>query len=83
MVDELVGNAYDHTPRPSWLRVTRELRGLLVEVVDEDPSVERVAAGGGHGLQLVEQLSLGWGVRATEPGKTVWALVPAQLFREH
>jgi anti-sigma regulatory factor (Ser/Thr protein kinase) len=82
VVDELVGNAYDHTAGPSALRVTRERRGLLVEVSDDDPSIERVAAGCGHGLQLVEQLSLGWGVRATGPGKTVWALVPAQLFRE-
>jgi anti-sigma regulatory factor (Ser/Thr protein kinase) len=82
VVDELVGNAYDHTTRPWRLRVTRELRGLLVEVADHDPAIERVATGGGHGLRLVDQLSLGWGVRATEQGKTVWALVPAQLFHE-
>jgi anti-sigma regulatory factor (Ser/Thr protein kinase) len=83
VVDELVGNAYEHAHRPRWLRVTRERRGLLVEVSDDEATVDRVAAGGGHGLRLVDQLSLGWGVRATEPGKTVWALVPAQLFREH
>src|SRR5438093_1813772 len=41
VVDELVGNAYRHTPRPSGLRVTRERRGLLVEVADDDPATER------------------------------------------
>jgi anti-sigma regulatory factor (Ser/Thr protein kinase) len=83
VVDELVSNAYEHTDRPWRLRVTRERRGLLVEVSDADARIGRVAAGGGHGLRLVGQLSHGWGVRATAPGKTVWALVPAQLFREH
>ncbi|UOX91807.1 ATP-binding protein [Amycolatopsis sp. FBCC-B4732] len=81
VVDELVGNAYRHTGRPSLLRVTREQRGLLVEVSDEDPAIERVAAGGGHGLRLIDELSHGWGVRATASGKVVWALVPVHLLR--
>ncbi|RSD09612.1 ATP-binding protein [Amycolatopsis eburnea] len=81
VVDELVGNAYAHTGRPSRLWVTRERRGLLVEVADEDPAIERVAAGSGHGLRLVGQLSHGWGVRACPPGKIVWALVPVGPFR--
>ncbi|WP_370963118.1 ATP-binding protein [Amycolatopsis sp. cg9] len=81
VVDELVGNAYRHTGRPSRLWITRERRGLLVEVSDEDPAIERVAAGNGHGLRLIDQLSHGWGVRATAAGKVVWALVPVRLFR--
>ncbi|MBE1494582.1 hypothetical protein H4696_001682 [Amycolatopsis lexingtonensis] len=81
VVDELVGNAYAHTGRPSRLWITRERRGLLVEVSDEDPAIERVAAGNGHGLRLVSQLSHGWGVRGGAAGKTVWALVPVRLFR--
>ncbi|WP_290056203.1 ATP-binding protein [Amycolatopsis solani] len=80
VVDELVGNAYRHTGQPARLRITRERRGLLVEVSDGDPSIERVAAGNGHGLRLIDQLSQGWGVRATAPGKVVWALVPVHLF---
>ncbi|GAB3144819.1 ATP-binding protein [Amycolatopsis sp. NPDC004378] len=82
VVDELVGNAYRHSAAPSRLRVTREPRGLLVEVADGDDSVEQVASGDGHGLRLVDQLSNAWGVRATREGKVVWALVPVHLFRE-
>ena len=81
VVDELVGNAYRHTARPSWLRVTRQRGGLLVEVSDEDATIGKVAAGGGYGLRLVDQLSHGWGVRVTERGKVVWAMVPTRMFR--
>jgi anti-sigma regulatory factor (Ser/Thr protein kinase) len=80
VVDELVGNAYRHTARPAWLRVTRQRGALLVEVSDGDTSIEQVSAGGGHGLRLVEQLSHGWGVRLTGTGKVVWARVPTQVF---
>ncbi|MEV6872431.1 ATP-binding protein [Amycolatopsis sp. NPDC051128] len=82
VVDELVGNAYRHTARPSGLRVTRERRGMLVEVADDDAAIGRVSVGGGHGLKLVGRLSVHWGVRAAAPGKVVWALVPGYLFRE-
>jgi anti-sigma regulatory factor (Ser/Thr protein kinase) len=33
---------------------------------------------GGRGLVLVDALSANWGVRPRDPGKTVWAHLPAQ-----
>ena len=33
----------------------------------------------GRGLQIIETLSLQWGVRAVEDGKQVWAVIPYPL----
>lgn len=81
VIDELVGNAYRHTAAARELHVTRTGENLMVEVSDHDPDVAAVRTGPGrHGLRLVGQLSLDWGVRADSDGKVVWALVPIRLF---
>ncbi|OOC03244.1 PAS sensor protein [Amycolatopsis azurea DSM 43854] len=86
VIDELVSNAYRHTDEPGELRVNRHVRSFMVEVSDDDPDLEalRSASGSAHyGLRLIHQLSLDWGFREEPTGKTVWALVPAQLYYEH
>ncbi|MEV7548752.1 ATP-binding protein [Amycolatopsis sp. NPDC089917] len=85
VVDELVSNAYRHTDRPGELRVNRQVRSFLVEVSDDEPDVEALrspAENAGYGLRLIHHLSLDWGFRREPTGKTVWALVPAQLYYE-
>ncbi|GLY44481.1 hypothetical protein Amsp01_105040 [Amycolatopsis sp. NBRC 101858] len=84
MIDELVGNAYQHTTAVHELRVTRAAEHLLVEVHDADPDVTPVRAGGPgsgrFGLRLVDQLTVDWGARTDSVGKVVWALVPFRIF---
>ncbi|WP_410660562.1 ATP-binding protein [Amycolatopsis sp. lyj-112] len=82
VIDELVSNAYRHTAAPGDLRITRRLRGFMVEVSDGDPDLRSASAAQHHGLRLVGQLSRDWGFRAEPTGKTVWALVPAQMYYE-
>ncbi|MFC3453749.1 ATP-binding protein [Amycolatopsis speibonae] len=85
VIDELVSNAYRHTDGPGELRVNRHVRSFMVEVSDDDPDLEalRSAPESTHyGLRLITQLSLDWGFRGERAGKTVWALVPAQLYYE-
>lgn len=84
MIDELVGNAYQHATAVRELRVTRAAGNVLVEVSDCDPDITSVresrTESGGYGLRLVSQLSLDWGARADSDGKVVWALVPTTVF---
>ncbi|OXM55013.1 ATP-binding protein [Amycolatopsis alba] len=83
VVDELVSNAYRHTDGPVELRVNRQVRSFLVEVADDDPDLEALRSTletARYGLRLVGQLSLDWGFRGEQAGKTVWALVPAQQY---
>lgn len=84
VIDELVGNAYQHATAVRELRVTRKAGNLLVEVSDHDPDVtslhESRPESTCYGLRLVDQLSLDWGVRADDAGKVVWALVPITVF---
>lgn len=80
VVDELVTNAIEHAGRCVGLRISGVGGGRLrVEVDDPSPS----PPGPGRGMQIVESLSVGWGVRERqdvsarlEPqdptGKTVW-----------
>ncbi|MFK0244139.1 ATP-binding protein [Amycolatopsis azurea] len=89
VLDELVTNAYRHTTTPGELRVTRKTRGILIEITDNDPDVERLKAraedrsgSGYHGLRLVGHLSLEWGAQPEDTGKVVWALVPATMYYE-
>ncbi len=85
VIDELVSNAYRHTIGAGELRVTRSLRGLMIEVTDDDPDLDplRSAPATTHyGLRLAGQLSLDWGFRAERTGKAVWALVPLRLCNE-
>lgn len=84
VIDELVGNAYQHSTAVRELRVTRTAENLLIEVGDADPDVTSVRVcrpgSGRYGLRLVGQLSVNWGVRAAGEGKVVWALVPIKMF---
>ncbi|VVJ17700.1 Uncharacterised protein [Amycolatopsis camponoti] len=84
VIDELVGNAYQHASAVRDLHVARTAENLLVEVGDGDRDVTAVracrAGSGRFGLRLVGQLSLEWGVRADRDGKVVWALVPIREF---
>ncbi|MEU8773267.1 ATP-binding protein [Streptomyces sp. NPDC048606] len=82
LVSELVTNACLHADGPREL-VLRHAPGLLrLEVRDDGPEPpRRRPAGergrpGGHGLVLLDRLTVGWGVEAADPsGKTVWAAV--------
>ncbi|TWD13142.1 hypothetical protein FB570_11969 [Streptomyces sp. T12] len=80
VVSELVMNATVHAGGADALRLHRQRTVLRVEVEDsggEEPLVRPYHAGrtGGHGLFIVQRLSLDWGVRrlSDRPGKTVWA----------
>ncbi|MGW5049523.1 ATP-binding protein [Actinokineospora sp. NPDC004072] len=81
VVTELVGNAYEHAQRPSRLRLVRlgPVPGpLRVEVDDASaaqPAIGRSRFGDirGRGLNIVDALSVAWGVDRKPPGKTVWA----------
>ncbi|GAB3147809.1 ATP-binding protein [Amycolatopsis stemonae] len=82
VVTELATNAYEHgtglvtvtaeaTPRPC---------SALLEVHDEGEDApvagnRAPVSGRGRGLVLVRDLSRAWGVRAADPGKTVWARI--------
>ncbi|KFZ80348.1 PAS/PAC sensor protein [Amycolatopsis sp. MJM2582] len=85
VVDELVANAYVHATNPGELRVTRQSRGILVEVTDDQADAGDLgpeSCRDTHGLRLVGHLSLEWGVRPEQAGKVVWALVPVQTYYE-
>lgn len=79
VVEELVTNAYRHTPSPRRLRISRSQCAVRVEVSDGEsarpglypPSGTRV---GGRGMALVRGLSRAWGVLPdVQGGKVVWA----------
>lgn len=53
---------------------------LHIELEDRgrsfDPSLDRDAAEGGFGLQIVAALADEWGIEDTDDGVRVWAIVP-------
>jgi hypothetical protein len=82
VVSELVTNACLHGGGPKELRLQRAPKHLRIEVTDGgsgDPAPRtphRAGRPGGHGMFIVQRLSLDWGVvRALDggTGKTVWA----------
>ncbi|MYT22580.1 ATP-binding protein [Streptomyces sp. SID7760] len=88
LVSELVGNACLHAVGPRELVLRRGAARLRIEVGDgspEHPRRRRTAATGlpgGHGLLILERLTLSWGSdpRADgRTGKTVWAEVALPL----
>jgi hypothetical protein len=87
VLGELVANAYQHTTTPRRLRVFREGCSVHVEVTDGDPAEPRLLPSSptrpsGHGLLIVDELCLEWGVRPAldgGPGKTVWAVLAGHL----
>jgi hypothetical protein len=83
IVSELTTNALQHVTEPFSLAMTRSRQRLVVAVHDpsrQEPILRppRQTAGYGRGMQLIDRLSLAWGVRLVHAdGKTVWAALPA------
>jgi anti-sigma regulatory factor (Ser/Thr protein kinase)/anti-anti-sigma regulatory factor len=82
VVGELVANAIEHACTGVGLTLERGPRGLRVAVRDASPvgfprPVERSADPQGRvrgrGLELVESLTMAWGVDVQPDGNTVWA----------
>lgn len=79
VTSELVGNAVRHGDRAGLeLRLQLDDRELTVAVFDRGLGRPRIRhpgldEEGGRGMVLVEALSSGWGVRAEDSGKIVWA----------
>ncbi|MGT2526512.1 ATP-binding protein [Streptomyces nojiriensis] len=78
---ELLANAAEHAG--GILRLSLERRGTLLQIAVTDPSPETPRMGehrpdaiGGHGLFIVDRLTLNWGTRREGGGKTVWADLP-------
>ena len=81
VASELVGNALAHARTPCRLEVRLDGLGLTVAVRDYDhrgllvPLACSTSGRRDHGLFLVASISRAWGVRPTENGKSVWALL--------
>lgn len=79
VVTELVDNAYLHGEGRIRLKLGHRGDRILVEVIDEGEGasvkvIRAASAGGGRGLQIVEQLARAWG--AHEGTTHVWAELP-------
>jgi PAS domain S-box-containing protein len=77
LVSEVLTNAVRHGIGPINLRLRRSARELTVEIADRAAGLphQRLAEEAdesGRGLQLVEALTVCWGTRPTEEGKSVW-----------
>ncbi len=79
VASELATNAVRHAGTPFAITIERSDREVTISVRDWS-SVQPVReahealAAGGHGLKLVDALSLTWGVTvAADGGKSVWA----------
>lgn len=85
---ELVTNALRHTDGPVAVLVVAHGARVRVEVVDSsrdhpllrNPDPER---DGGHGIELVDDLSVDWGEEELGDGKAVWFDVPAAQDGAH
>ncbi|OKJ95588.1 ATP-binding protein [Amycolatopsis sp. CB00013] len=84
VADELLANAYEHTPGPREVRLTylpTPCR-VVVEVDDTSsalPTLHNPAPQDlrGHGMRLINDLSDAWGVHRDDstPGKTIWSRI--------
>ncbi|MEU6947720.1 ATP-binding protein [Streptomyces sp. NPDC046316] len=78
LVSEVVANAYEHGGAPYELRLDRVGGRLWVQVSDTSPvrprphGPHRASRTSGHGLYLLERLSVGWGSVPRGQGKAVW-----------
>jgi anti-sigma regulatory factor (Ser/Thr protein kinase) len=84
LTSEVVTNAVRHGSGDITLGFLAGRLLVLVEVGDDDVRTPRAREfhhdddEGGRGLQIVNALAAGWGVRSNPPGKIVWFTVPAQ-----
>jgi len=82
VASELVGNALAHARTCCQLDLRLDAHGLTVAVRDHDhrgllvPLACSTSGRRDQGLFLVASISRAWGVRPTENGKSVWALLP-------
>lgn len=84
VADELLANAYEHTPGPREVRLTYLPAPCRVVVEADDrsstlPVLHSLAhqEPRGHGMRLINDLSAAWGVHRddTAPGKTIWSRI--------
>ena len=85
VVSELVTNAVLHGQGTIWLGLDIEPGCVEIRVRDagpvfEPPAVTEGLSTSGWGFQVVEAISVGWGVEPSESGKTVWAAVPVSAW---
>ncbi|MEZ5322066.1 MAG: SpoIIE family protein phosphatase [Microthrixaceae bacterium] len=81
IVSELATNAVIHARTPFEVRLVRYRGWVRVEVTDEAEGVPQRQphaphAISGRGIEIVEALSVDWGVDRRPVGKTVWCVVP-------
>ncbi|MFB7779239.1 ATP-binding protein [Streptomyces bauhiniae] len=85
VVSELVTNACLHADGPDELVLSCDRKVIRLEVTDRGAgqpaprTPHQAGRPGGHGMFIVQRLSLDWGVVRTpdESGKTVWAELAA------
>jgi EAL domain-containing protein (putative c-di-GMP-specific phosphodiesterase class I)/GGDEF domain-containing protein/anti-anti-sigma regulatory factor len=80
VVSELVTNVVEHAGTDVDVSLVRTRTHLIVQVGDRSTDMPTMAGGSlgsghldGWGLALVDATAAGWGIRATDTGKTVWA----------
>ena len=77
LASEVLTNAVRHGVGPINLRLRRSVSELTIEITDRATGVPHPrpadqAEETGRGLRLVEALTVYWGTRPTEDGKSVW-----------
>jgi anti-sigma regulatory factor (Ser/Thr protein kinase) len=86
VISELVTNALTHGQPAITVELTTSTTGVHVAVHDTSPTLPELPAhvpdpahATGRGLLIIDALSSGWGITATEdaPGKTVWCELSA------
>lgn len=81
-ISELVTNAVVHAGTEVGLEVSEQPALLRIEVTDTSQRLPRQRkasdeASSGRGLQILDVLSIEWGVQETAEVKTVWCLIPS------
>ena len=76
-VSEMVTNVILHARTPARVVVSRQPRGVRIEVHDGSPQLPRPKSYGddattGRGLGMLDALCEAWGVASTPEGKLVW-----------
>ncbi|MBP2705535.1 hypothetical protein JOL79_17120 [Microbispora sp. RL4-1S] len=82
VVTELVGNALRHTAGRPVLTLVKHGDVVRCEVADDEPAFLRPSRPGriGHGLVLVDLLSMSWGAVRIGLGKVVWCEVSSRAW---